>query len=219
MAIRPDSPFRVPPGWNLSGLISTTSRYMTRLPRSTYLICRFLAARCPIRLSYGRFQFQLYNSIDLLSTTALSSSTRLGHCANLPSSLFLFTLFKLLIHPQASCWSVSINRLKSGFQRKNINESGVRVESKRPLPSPEGPDNLQSSLHFPPVGEIPGGRGTGLPVPMSGGTGIGVGADRGVPGVGVIGTGVCVVVGAVPGGGTVVPGGVIGVVVWAEGCC
>ena len=121
--------------------------------------------------------------------------------------------------PQVSCRSVSVNRLKPGFQRQNINESGVRVESKRPVPSPEGPDNLRSSLYFPPVGEIPGGRGTGLPVPMSGGTGIGVGADRGVPGVGVIGTGVCVAVGAVPGVDVIVPGGVISAGVWAEGCC
>ena len=97
-ANRGESPFRVLPRWDLSGLISTDGGYMTRLPRSTHLTCGFLAARCPIRLSYGRFQFQLYNSIDLLSTTALLSSTRRGHGANLPSSLFLCTLFKLLIH-------------------------------------------------------------------------------------------------------------------------
>jgi len=91
------------------------------------------------------------------------------------------------------------------------------VESKRPLPSPEGPDNLRSSLHFPPVGEAPGGRGTGLPVPMPGGTARGVGENWDGTGVAAMGTGTCVAVGAVPGGGTVVPGGVIGVGVSADG--
>ena len=112
---------------------------------------------------------------------------------------------------------MTVPQLKSEYQRYNTNESGVRVVNDE-NPSVIGRlGNFRSSPYFPPVGEPPDGGETVFP--MLGGIGRVVGANGDVTGAGAMGTGIFVAVGALPGGGEVVPGGVIGSGVWAEGCC